>query len=79
MRDWLYTGIIGLFSFFFHLLTLSHYPLDTGAESVFFPVAGNYQAALSSAEQYFFTLRKKFASLNIWLPDSFLTEHPFLC
>lgn len=31
------------------------------------PGAGSYQAALSSAEQYFFTLRRKSASLNICL------------
>lgn len=54
-------------SFCFHLHVLSHCPLDRGAASVFVPGAGSYQAALSSAAQYFFTLRRKAASLNIFL------------
>lgn len=64
MHDCLHVGITWLFSFWFHLLALS---LDTGAANIFFPGARSYQAALSSAEQYFFTLRKKSASLNICL------------
>lgn len=67
MHDCLYVRITWLFSFCFHLLALSHCPLDTGAASIFVPGAGSYQAALSSAEQYFFTLRRKSASLNICL------------
>lgn len=67
MRDCLYVGITWLFSFCFHLLALSHCPLDAGAASIFVPGAESYQAAPSSAEQYFFTLRRKSASLNICL------------
>lgn len=67
MHDCLYVGITWLFSFCFHPLALSHSPLDTGAASILVPGAGSYQAALSSAEQYFFTLRRKSASLNICL------------
>lgn len=67
MHDCLYIGITCLFSFCFHLLALSHCPLDRGAASIFFPGPGSYHAALSSAEQYFFTLRRKSASLNVCL------------
>lgn len=56
-----------MFSFCFNLIALSHYPLDRGTASIFVPGAGSYKAALSSAEQYFFTLRRKSASLNVCL------------
>lgn len=76
MRDCLDAGIIWLFSLF-SLVSLYYWPLDTGSTSILVPRAGSYQAALSSAEQCFFTLRRKSASLNICLTPWQLFDRTF--